>query len=309
MVERGRFVAKSNRSARHEAAKAAAALRARQQQQRRRRFVWAGTAVGVVLVVVLALVFVKVIGGGSPSGPSAQASPTPAPTAVTAVPSGVLDQVALGKVDSLPKAITGQPALTANGKPLVLYVGAEYCPFCAAQRWGMVVALSRFGTFTGLNTTHSASQDVFPNTATLSFHGATYTSNYLTFQGVETQSNVRQGNSYAPLDTLTADQSKTFNTYDAAPYVSADSAGSIPFVDFGNKYLTSGASISPQLLAGESASDIAAALSDPSSPIAQAVDGSANAFTAAICQLTGGQPGAVCTSAGVTAYQGKLSGG
>jgi Domain of unknown function (DUF929) len=303
-------VAKSSRVARQRAERATAALR-RQQQQRRSRFVWAGTAVGVVLVVVLALVLVKVVGGGS-SGSTAQPATTASPAivqAVTGVPSGVLNQVGLGKVNTLPKAITGQPALTAGGKPLVVYVGAEYCPFCAAQRWGMVVALSRFGSFTDLKTTQSASGDVFPNTATLSFHGATYTSDYLTFQGVETSSNVRQGSTYAPLDSLTDQQSQLLKTYNAPPYVAADSAGSIPFIDFGNKFLSSGASISPQLLAGKSASDIAAALSDPSSPIAQAIDGSANAFTAAICQVTGGQPGAVCGSAAVTAYQGKLSAG
>jgi hypothetical protein len=303
-------VPKSSRVTRQRAERAAAALR-RQQQQRRSRFLWAGTAVGAVLLVVLALVLVKVVGGGSSSAPQ-QAAATASPQivqAVTGVPSGVLNQIGLGKVDTLPKAITGQPALTAGGKPLVVYVGAEYCPYCAAQRWGMVVALSRFGSFTDLKTTSSASADVFPNTATLSFHGATYTSDYLTFQGVETSSNVRQGSGYAPLDTLTAQQSQLLNTYDAPPYVAAGSAGSIPFIDFGNKFIMSGASISPQLLAGKSASDIATALSDPSSPIAQAVNGSANAFTAAICQVTGGQPGAVCTSPAVTAYQGKLGAG
>ena len=40
--------------------------------------------------------------------------------------------------------------LTADGKPLVLYVGAEYCPYCAAERCAMVQALSRFGTFSNL---------------------------------------------------------------------------------------------------------------------------------------------------------------
>lgn len=303
-------MAKSSRVARQRAERAAAALR-REQQQRRSRFLWAGGAVGVVVVVVLGLVLVKVIGGGSSTTPPSSTA-TAAPEvvqAVTDVPSTVLDQVALGKVDSLPKAISGQPALTADGKPLVVYVGAEYCPFCAVQRWGMVVALSRFGSFTDLKTTHSGSEDVFPNTATLSFHGATYTSDYLAFQGVETSSNVRQGSSYAPLDSLTAEQTQLLKTYNAPPYVAADSAGSIPFIDFGNKFILSGASISPQLLTGKSASDIATALSDPANPIAQAVDGSANAFTAAICQITGGQPSAVCSSAAVTAYQGKLNAG
>jgi len=197
--------------------------------------------------------------------------------------------------------------LMADGKPLVIYVGAEYCPYCAAQRWGMVVALSRFGSFTGLQTTHSSSTDAFPNTATLSFHGTTYTSAYLSFQGVETKSNVRRGNTYATLDKPTAQQEQLLQKYDAPPYVPASSTGAIPFIDFGNRYFAAGASISPQLLAGMSASDIARALSDPSSPIAQAVGGSANAFTAAICDLTGARPGDVCTSASATAYAGKFN--
>ncbi len=70
--------------------------------------------------------------------------------------------------------------------------------------------------------------------------------------------------------------------------------------------MVSGASYSPQLLAGKSADEIAAALSDPANPIAQAVDGTANAFTTLLCQLTNGQPGTVCTSTAATAYKGKL---
>jgi hypothetical protein len=218
----------------------------------------------------------------------------------------VLDQVGSGKVDSLPKQLTDQPPLMAGGKPLVLYVGAEYCPYCAAQRWAVVVALSRFGSFSNLGTTHSSSSDIFPNTATLSFHGATFSSDYITFQGVEMQSNVRSGGGYAPLDALSAEQNAVFSKYNAAPYVA--SPGAIPFIDFGNRYLVSGASISPELLAGRSGTEIAHALSDASSPLAQAIDGSANAFTAAICAVTGGRPGAVCTSPAVAAYGASIHG-
>jgi hypothetical protein len=298
--------------ARQQAQRAADALRREREQARRRRFVWAGTAIGVVVLIVAVLVVVKVAGGGS-SGTEQpqQASGTASPellAAVTGVPATTLDQVAAGKVDALPKAISGQPALKLNDKPLVVYLGAEYCPFCAAQRWGMVVALSRFGTFTGLKTTHSASDDAFPNTATLSFHGSTYTSQYLEFQGVEMQTNVKQGDTYTALDTPTAQQQQILSTYNAPPYVSADSAGSIPFIDFGNRYLIAGASISPALLTGKSADEIARTLANPTDPIAQAIDGSANAFTAALCQLTGAQPAAVCTSPAVSAYAGKLDG-
>ena len=61
-----------------------------------------------------------------------------------------------------------------------------------------------------------------------------------------------------------------------------DPQGSIPFLDIGNRYVVIGASYSPQVLAGLSPSQIAAQLQDPSSPVAQAIDGTANDITAAI---------------------------
>jgi thiol-disulfide isomerase/thioredoxin len=226
---------------------------------------------------------------------------------VSSVPANTLDAVGAGTVSTLPVAITGnQPALTANGKPLVVYLGAEYCPYCAAERWAMVVALFRFGSFTNLGATHSASEDIYPNTATLSFHGATYSSNYLDFQGVETQTNQRSGNTYTTLDTPTVAQAQLAQKFNAPPYVSSAAAGAIPFVDFGNRYLISGASYGPQILAGLSSGQIASALSDPTNPVAMAVDGTANAITAVLCKLTNGQPASVCTSKAVTAFQGKL---
>ena len=54
-----------------------------------------------------------------------------------------------------------------------------------AQRWAMVNALSRFGTFPGLSTVHSSSTDVYPNTPTWTFRNATYTSPYLVFDHVD----------------------------------------------------------------------------------------------------------------------------
>jgi len=300
-------VAKGKRLQLERARQAMAAQR--RAEERRRRLMIAGTAVGAVVLVVGILIIVKLTGGsGGSATPAASASPasTAVIAKVTAVPPDTLNKVGTGKVNSLPKLTKGQPALTDGGKPLVVYIGAEYCPFCAAQRWGMVVALSRFGTFSNLGQTESASGDIYPNTATLSFHGASYTSQYLSFQGVETETNQPKGNGYAPLDTLTPQQQDLLKKYDAPPYVEAKSAGAIPCVDFGNQAVISGASFDPQLLAGKSHDEIAAALSDPSSPIAQAVDGAANAFTTVLCQLTSNQPANVCTSPAATAYQGKL---
>ena len=283
----------------------AARLRAEQQRgERRRRLLLAGGAIGLVLVVVAALVIAKLSGAGTTTAtPSGKASPQVV-SALRSVPDSVLDSIGTGKAEGAPRKITA-PALTAGGKPRVLYVGAEYCPFCAAERWPMTVALSRFGTFTGLGATSSAADDVYPNTPTLSFHGATYSSPYVAFTGVETTTNKKVGGSYKPLDTLAPADQKVLETYDQPPYVPGQ-GGSIPFIDIGGTYVLAGATYSPQLLAGKTHAQVAAALKDPSSPIAQAVDGSANLFTAAICQVTGNQPGDVCTRPGVTEAAAKL---
>ena len=280
-----------------------AAERAR-QEQRRRRMLLVAIPVAVVLVAVGALIAVRLAGG---SAATSTASAGPASDAVisrvTSVPAGVLDQVGTGSVASLPQPVNA-PALTDGGKPKVLYVGAEYCPYCAAERWAVVVALSRFGTFTGLGQTASAAQDVFPSTPTLTFHGSSYSSPTIAVTGVETQSNQIANGDYAPLDTLSATDQQTFSTYNKPPYVST--SGSIPFVDIGGKYLISGASYSPQLLQGKTHQQVATDLADPSSDIAKAVDGTANVITAAICKSTGDRPAAVCSSAGVQAAAKQL---
>ena len=43
-----------------------------------------------------------------------------------------------------------------------IIVATEYCPYRAAQNWAMIVALSRFGTFTGLRTIRSVTFDLAP---------------------------------------------------------------------------------------------------------------------------------------------------
>jgi hypothetical protein len=272
---------------------------------------WAVGGIVAVLSVITGMVAVRAI-GGPPAPPQAKQPAGQASAqllaAISGIPGTTFDRVGVGKVDSLPKRLNGQPPLADGGKPLVVYIGAEYCPFCAAQRWPLVVALSRFGTFGGLSTTHSASDDVYANTATVSFHGASYTSQWLVFQGVETNTNVRKGNGYTPLDSLTAQQRGLLSTYDAPPYVPASSAGAIPFLDLGNAYVITGASISPQLLEGRTADEIAAALANPDDPLAQAILGAANAFTAMLCRLTANQPANVCTSPGVASYQDRING-
>lgn len=282
----------------------AAQLAAQQRAERRRRLLLAVGAVVVVIVIVGGLITIRLVGGGkkTETGPSGAAN-AQIMTALTSIPDSTFAAIGSEGVQAAPSAIEA-PALTADGKPKVLYIGAEFCPYCAAERWPVSVALSRFGTFSNLGTTHSSGSDVYPNTPTLSFHGATFTSQYLSFTGVETTTNEEVNGQYKPLDTPTAEDQKTFDTYNQPPYVKT--GGSIPFVDLGGKFVSSGATYSPEVLAGKTQAQVADALKDPSSPIAKAVIASANVYTAAICKLTDNQPANVCTSAAVTGAAAKL---
>jgi hypothetical protein len=258
----------------------------------------------LVLVALSALVGTKVVGssGTTPSASKVVVGnrTATASTGNTALPAGVLSEVTSVSASTL--AAVGDPSssigpvptgtktpLTArDGKPEVLFVSAEYCPFCAAQRWPLVVALTHFGSFGGLSATHSSTTDIYPDTKTFSFYGSTYTSASLNFTSVELQTNQVQGVSYATLQTLTAPQSAILSTFDRAPYTTE--AGSIPFLDIANKYVSVGSGYSPQILEGLSMKQIAAQLNDKHSPVAQAIDGEANRIVRAITAATGIQP-------------------
>src|SRR5207237_546429 len=78
------------------------------------------------------------------------------------------------------------PLLTGpNGKPEVFFYGAEWCPLCAAERWSIITALSRFGTFHNLKEIASSSTDSYPNTSTFTFYQSSYTSSYIDFVPVD----------------------------------------------------------------------------------------------------------------------------
>jgi hypothetical protein len=133
---------------------------------------------------------------------------------------------------------------------------------------------------------------VFPNTPTFTFHGATYTSQYIDFQAVEASDRLQN-----PLETPTSAQQAVIKKYDPAD--------TIPFIDFGNRFVVPKPSYMPDVLAGKSWAQIANAVSNPQSPEAQAIVGSANLLTAAVCVLTGDQPASVCTPA-IDAIEAKL---
>ena len=286
---------------------------ARQDDLRKKTLIAAGSVVAVLALVVV-LIVVKLAGGSpapAPGQPAGNANSAASVTrAIASVPAATLDKVGAGaaypaKGGIYPGAIKTirpqGPPLTSGGKPQVVYVGADYCPFCAAERWALVVALSRFGTFSGLRLIHSSSTDTDPNTPTLSFYKSAYTSRYVSFSATEAETVDR-----APLQPVTALDKSLMDKYDAPPYVPAGYNGSFPFVDLGNKFVITGASYDPGLLAGLSWGQIAADLANPASPVGRAIDATANRITAAVCAMTGDKPGDVCTSTGVTSASGSI---
>jgi thiol-disulfide isomerase/thioredoxin len=272
-----------------------------------------GTA-ALVLVIVIALIVIKVTGGPPTSTPSAAVTPAPASPwvvkAVTTIPESVYDTVGVTSSDAAltpPTILHGQPRLTSAGKPEIVFVGNEFCPYCAAERWALVAALSRFGTFGDtLYASQSGSNEAFPNTPTFTFDGARYESKYLAATLVEHYGDQKNdtGTAYAVLERLTAQEKTLLARYDrktpGAP------GGVVPFVDVANLAVVAGGEFSPSILQQLNANEIATGLTDATDPATQAIVASANYLSAVICRADGELPAQVCTSAGVTAAAGAL---
>jgi hypothetical protein len=268
----------------------------RRAEQRRRWLIVGGSAV-LVIVIVVALIVIKSLNNPKQGAATHGGLPTSVVNDITHVPVSALSQVgtgALPQVSGLPiKTISDTAQATADGKPQMLYIGGEFCPYCGAMRWSMAVALSRFGTFTSpLKGIHSSSTDIYPNTATLTFYKQKYSSSYLTFTPVENETITR-----APLQNTTSGQQAVWTKYDANSY---------PFIYFGGKIIVIGPLYDPGVLQGLSWSQIAGDLSDPTSTVAQNVLGAANYVTASICAMTSNTPASVCKAAPIPAIESKL---
>ncbi len=247
------------------------------------------------LVVVTGVVGYYIFTQSGTAGGSSPLNNTPVSSNVLGDLNGVsintLNKVGSGGsgVNS-PTVIANAPTLEAGGKPEILYMGAEYCPYCAAERWAMIVALDKFGNFTGLQYMQSSSTDVYANTPTFTFVKSNYTSNYIAFVSVEQSDRNLQA-----LQTATAEQTSLLNTY--------DTGGTIPFVDFANKYMITSSQYSPIVLrVGDTVSgapynwtQVSSQLDNSSSVLAQNVDGAANRIISTICKIDGGAPTSVCS--------------
>jgi hypothetical protein len=248
--------------------------------------------------------------------PAAQAAsrsdgsvPAPAQVSqlVTSVPASTLNQVGLGDsrnpITSEYFGISKRHGhLTSDGKPEIVTMNIAWCPHCAANSWALAIALSRFGTLTGLREINTGTyyckvnedpcllqpQPCFPYTHGLSFIDAGYHSPYISFAAI-----VLQDVNGRNLENPTRREQRSLNTF--------DSQGAAPALDIAGAWGFKGPGYNPGTLAHKTWSQIAGSLANPHNRIARRVDGLANLFTAGICQATKGRPGSVCKSRGVRA--------
>jgi hypothetical protein len=286
-AENNRSSANRKRYSERQAAKLQAELEARRSRNQR----VAIGSIALVLVLVIVLVVVKASGGGS--GSSSGLGSPPAGTPVLAGTMSRLASIPLATLKAAPTSAVGAPAaiqdkaLTDFGKPELLFVGAEFCPICAAERWAMYVALSKFGTFSPEpGRIHSAVRD--GDIPTLTFYKTTYTSPYFAFVPEEIFTNVPDGDTYTSLQSLSAAQQ--------AIWVSHTSQ-SFPFLDFAGKKDLTSAQYDPSLLEGSSFDTIANSIGNNSTEIGAAIDASAELLVQTICgTLTNHQPADICGS-------------
>jgi hypothetical protein len=214
-----------------------------------------------------------------------------------------LNQVGAGKLSAPPVfgVFKLRRHLERDGKPELLTMNLAWCPHCAANSWGLAVALSRFGTLTGLRALDSGTfyctlvagpctlggaGPCYPHTHGLSFLRARYQSPYLSFGHL-----VLQDVSGRNLQRPTKQEFFAFNRFDRQ--------GQTPAVDVGGAFGFVNSGFSPGILAHKTWSQIAGSLANAHNRIAQRVDGLANLFAAAICRVTKGRPAGVCRSHGV----------
>ncbi len=243
--------------------------------------------IGAVVAVIAVLFAAKLFLQPGANAHDNQPVPPAILSAFAGLPPSLFAGVGAGTAGNLPTHVKAAHTLQSGGKPKFLYVGADYCPYCAAERWAIVLALSRFGRFSSLRYMTSSASDVYPSTPTFTFYKSSYQSPYVAFRSVELAGNTPANGSYSPLQKMTPSESALVSKYDPG--------GGIPFMDIGGQYILSGSNFNPGLLKGLTWKQIIAGSNKPSGPLVQAILGSANVLTAAVCASDGGKPASACS--------------
>ena len=160
---------------------------------------------------------------------------------------------------------------TENGKKLVYFMGAYFCPYCASERWAIREALKIFGDWKNSEYDKSAESDEkYLNVPTISFHKSNYSSKYVEFQSMETADryfnpiNQEQEDSYDVLENYNPDQI-------------------IPFLLIDGQFMQVGSGINAKIIEGMDHKDVEKELSIADSKIGSEIRKESEYITALIC--------------------------
>lgn len=175
--------------------------------------------------------------------------------------------------------------VTRDGKISVFFMGAEYCPFCATERWAIVRALQRFGQWSGLKQTMSAARDEpFLNLPTYDFTEATYTSPQVDFVSRETMNR-----EFKPLQKLSKSEEKLVREY--------NSEKQTPFLLVAGRFMQLDAGFTPKILIGHTFRQTETELKKVESEIRKTIDAEASIIAALLC--VSGLPPELCKESAV----------
>lgn len=293
----------------------------------RRRGLYAAAG-GLAAVVIAAVALASNLGGKPGPGPApAEGAPwrPPSVTGTYRLPAGTVSlvegvpvsalitsaqaQLGRGQVTAPEKLPAAAPSLSSGGRPEIMFICAEYWSKCASERWALVMALSKFGTFTTLKGTTSSATAASPKTPTFSFYGAAYSSKYLTLVTDELETNTDVGGGEYPLlQPPTTQEMTMMNAWDRAPYTTIKT--SLPFAYIGGKFLLTTAQYDASAISQMSFQAAASIMSSGTSAVSRHAEAAAGYLVADFCALTRDQPARVCSQVpssltGITASPGK----
>lgn len=189
--------------------------------------------------------------------------------------------------------VTDQPFKRSSGKSLVYFMGAGFCPFCAAERWAIVMALERFGKWEGIVEDKSAGQDEkYLNVPTFNLARARYSSEHIEFAGKETADR-----NFEPLQELDDSDFEILDMYNPDQM--------IPFLLVDGQYMQVGTGFSPEMIQNMSHEQVRTELSNPESVIGKAIREEIDNITALACKSIKGA-GDACSSDSVKDLVGRL---
>jgi len=166
--------------------------------------------------------------------------------------------------------VASEPFKSDSKKVLVYYLGAGFCPWCAAERWSIIEALKNFGTWEGLKPDKSAERnEPFLNLPTYNFSSAKFKSDYVEFVGKEFQDR-----NFQDLDHFTDVDNAIIDNYNLQ--------GVIPFIFIGGSFVRIGSGPKPEQLVGLSHDDVKKQLEKKDTNLAKAIEEEANYIAALI---------------------------